>query len=322
MMRGSGFRTLGRAGHSVGTLLVGLILSAAPIQAQSTPPTTGGETPVTWSCPMHPKVNESGAGACPICNMPLVETDSPLSHQDHSPKHGGIFFMAPDNWHHLEGAYSEDGNFRVYVYDNFSQPMNARAFSGRAVTEEVWEAETKRVREIIAFPLLASANGDYLEADVGPAVFPSEITAKLKLGSEEEHRFDFIFADFSSETVEPNAPPVSNELGLSVPATPDEIVFAISERDRRIEFLIRRGKFNEIWRPALETKDLALALDTHLEDRGQDDRRRVHQAMKTIVRTAWQLDTYGDQGDRMKIEKTFTVFSSAVETLKAQYGVD
>ena len=29
--------------------------------------------------------------------------------------------MAPDNWHHLEGTYPEEGVFRVYLYDNFSQ---------------------------------------------------------------------------------------------------------------------------------------------------------------------------------------------------------
>ena len=42
-----------------------------------------------------------------------------------------MFFMAPDNWHHLEGTYPEEGVFRVYLFNNFSEPLNAKEFKGR-----------------------------------------------------------------------------------------------------------------------------------------------------------------------------------------------
>jgi predicted RNA-binding Zn-ribbon protein involved in translation (DUF1610 family) len=91
---------------------------------------------VFFVCPMHSEVRELEPGSCPICRMALVSSTSARPHQDHNPKHGGIFFMAPDAWHHLEGTYPEDGVFRVHLYDNFSQQLSAKAFQGQGGLEE------------------------------------------------------------------------------------------------------------------------------------------------------------------------------------------
>ena len=52
-----------------------------------------------------------------------------------------MFFMAPGTTsrapiprkveHHLEGTYPEEGVFRVYLFNNFSEPLNAKEFKGR-----------------------------------------------------------------------------------------------------------------------------------------------------------------------------------------------
>jgi hypothetical protein len=38
-----------------------------------------------------------------------------MPHMDHLPKHHGIFFMAPDNIHHIEGALLPSNNVRFYL---------------------------------------------------------------------------------------------------------------------------------------------------------------------------------------------------------------
>ena len=45
------------------------------------------------------------------------------THGDHDPKHGGTFFMALDNEHHLEGILLSPGIFGVYLYDAYTQPL-------------------------------------------------------------------------------------------------------------------------------------------------------------------------------------------------------
>ena len=57
-------------------------------------------------------------------------------HGNHNPQHGGQFFMAPDNWHHLEGTYPRAGSFRLFVYDDYARALNPAALgqiSGRLV---------------------------------------------------------------------------------------------------------------------------------------------------------------------------------------------
>jgi hypothetical protein len=51
-------------------------------------------------------------------------------HMDHEPKHGGVFFMAPDGSHHLEGVLRADGTFKVYLFDEYTRPIPGTGFTG------------------------------------------------------------------------------------------------------------------------------------------------------------------------------------------------
>src|SRR4051812_46237518 len=107
-----------------------------------------------WSCPLHAAIARFSQGTCPICGRELVQMTMALTwtckgrpdidvlqparcpdgsamiakrtlrpHGNHNPQHGGHFFMAPDNTHHLEGTLPSSRIFRVYLYDEFARPL-------------------------------------------------------------------------------------------------------------------------------------------------------------------------------------------------------
>jgi len=87
--------------------------------------------PKVYSCPMkcEGETTYPQASDCPKCGMHLTRLKE---HMDHEPKHGGVFFMAPDKFHHLEGTLSASSEFRIYFYDNFTKPMPAEKFTIQA----------------------------------------------------------------------------------------------------------------------------------------------------------------------------------------------
>jgi len=275
---------------------------------------------IRFACPMHPEVESHEEGSCPICKMDLVAETQARPHQDHNPKHGGMFFMAPDNWHHLEGTYPEPGVFRVFVFNNFSEALNAKDFKGRAVLKETFDPDTKTTRELIAYPLLPSPDGAYLEAHVGSSDLPREVTAKVRFERDGEfERFDFIFADLSLDVATPATATEAATGELVVPGTATGIVAAIVERSVSVRELVTGGALGEIYLPALEAKDLAVALERHIGTRSVADQKTLTWALKQLVRSAWLLDDYGDLGNREKVYEAHDMFTEAVEQLQGLY---
>ena len=169
-------------------------------------------------CPVHTTVTESNAGKCRLCGRQLVPVTvsltwtcaanratehlepgvcadgsarighrTPRPHGNHNPQHGGQFFMAPDNWHHLEGVHPSARIFRLYVYDDYGRALAAATFkdiTARVVTKEIFDPATRKTTELSAFALKPVRNRPYLEARIDPSTLPAEMTAKVRFSGD------------------------------------------------------------------------------------------------------------------------------------------
>jgi hypothetical protein len=157
---------------------------------------------VTWTCLAQPGIDRMEPGACPDGSA-MVRRRTLRPHGNHNPQHGGQFFMAPDNWHHLEGTYPRDRVFRLYLYDDYARalsPADMKRVQARLVTRETFDPATRKTTEIAAFPLRVAGSGAYLEVRLDAVKLPAEMTAKVKIKPDApEYRFDFTFQRVTTE---------------------------------------------------------------------------------------------------------------------------
>jgi hypothetical protein len=233
-----------------------------------------------------------------VGGTPEQPTYTPRPHGNHNPQHGGTFFMAPDNWHHVEGAYPAAGLFRLYLYDDYSKPLPAAELRRAAA-----HVETDR-----AVPLVVAANGQYLEARVASATLPARMTAKVRFKpGGPEHRFDFEFAALTDDnSPQPRAAAQTAATGSGSPSTD---LHALA---RQIADAIARRAYGEIWVPALQAKDAALAIEDGISGPRKEP---VSVAVREVVRSAWMLDAAGDVGDAHQIEDAHARFVAAMGAL-------
>ena len=255
---------------------------------------------------------------------------APGAHMDHSPRHGGRVFMAPDSFHHIEGAYPEVGVFRLYATDNYRNPVDVTMWMGRVVLEEEYDSTTDEFIEVTAFPLLPSPDGSYLEAEVGDLPVPAEVITKLQVLEDfPEDRFDFIFTDFSTESSASDVAstpagatetlPLAERIRPRIPEQTSDIIAGISTRNDNIGTLVAEGGFTEIFIPALQSKELALALNERAETLPIRGRNDVRIAVRSLVRAAWLLDWYGDLGNKQQVSEAYDIFSEAVAEINRVY---
>ena len=328
-----------------------------------------------WMCPIHPVVTEEKPGTCRICRRDLIRVTASLTftcrgdsktehlepgvcgdgsprvakrtlrpHGNHNPQHGGQFFMAPDNWHHLEGVMPRDRVFRLYVYDDYARPLppaQMRRLQARVVTRESFDPATKTTKELTAFRLRPSRDGAYLEARIDSATLPAEMTAKVRLKSDApEYRFDFTFTKITKDEAKDNTrnaqlptpnsqTPLANAQPLTVidplvelppPQTMAEMLAQLGVRNQQIAELIKRGDFGAVWVPAFAAKDLAVLLEPHVAHLAGDKRLAAEPALGEVVRLAWLLDALGDTGNRPQVAEAHALFDRTVSTILAAFA--
>lgn len=306
-----------------------------------------------FTCPVHSVVAEKDAGKCPICGRTLgeitvkvawrcggvdkdltepqtcadgskaVRVHQAAAHGNHNPQHGGQFFMAQDYWHHVEGAYPSPGVFRLYVYDDYTKPLareKLAAIKARLVTKEDTDPKTFVTREVAATPLKASSDGPYLEAAIDPLTLPADVVLQAVFAEGgKEQRFDFTFAEFSTDSM-PVALDVATRLMMDVPDDAPGILKMLVERRDQLVETVGRGGLAEVWVPALQGKELALALEMHAREFVEPRRLRVGDAVHAIVLSAFRLDSAGDRGERDLVDSAARDFAAAVEVLQREFG--
>ena len=305
---------------------------------------------VTWTCKAQPGIDRIEPGTCPD-GTPTIERRTLRPHGNHNPQHGGQFFMAADNWHHVEGTYPRNGVFRLYVYDDYARPLSAadlKKVAARVVTNERYDARTRTSTDVTAFTLRPSRTAAYLEASVTGVAFPAAMTAKVKIKPDApEYRFDFTFAAVTKDpapAARPNSTATSNRpatratqpaatraatttpdalsgpVATPIPETMPEIVALIRARDTEIRELIKQGNFAAVWVPAFQAKDLAVALEPHIGHLQPAARDAAEPALQRLVRYAWLLDSFGDLGNRQQVEEAYAAFARAAADVSTAFG--
>jgi heavy metal-binding protein len=302
---------------------------------------------VSWACPGSDKESNT-PGTCPDGSA-MLKKYAARAHGNHNPQHGGQFFMAADNWHHVEGTYLPSGVFRLHLYDDFTKPLalaQVRAMKAEVVLKD-------RSGQEKTVPLVRS--GRYLQAAIGKLPFPAAMYAHVQFKADGPHnRFDFTFETYSKEpppgaTATPtmtsampaaaapakspgaaaDAPaPAASELSsgvdpalvpLPIPDTVPEMLSQLRTRTEQIRAIIDRGSFASIYVPAFQAKDLALALDAHKQELPADRRKIAEPAITRLVRSAWLLDAFGDIGNKQQITEAYDMFVAAAKDIQAAF---
>ena len=318
-----------------------------------------------WTCADAPTDHLLEPGACANGQPRKIGYDV-RAHGDHNPRHGGQFFMAENQWHHVEGAYPAPGLFRLYFYDNFTKPLAPGAFSARVEREAGGKTET--------IPLTASSDGRTLQARLAPAPFPVKLKAWVRFAKQmREQPFDFGFDAVSADPVvtptpaavsTSSRPPAAERKAAAAPTAPrkeaapaqapvvppaeaanvldkplqvppalaeaqdesklpsavPDLLAELTSRAKEVETLVNEGNLSQVWLPATGTKTVALVLDSRASTLPESQRVAVSASVKRVVTAAWELDAYGDLGNKQKIAEAYQRLASAVTDLKAAYA--
>jgi hypothetical protein len=164
-----------------------------PVDKSELVPITAG---LYFTCKNDSQIHQLQPGTCADGGARIRGYER-RPHGDHNPRHGGQLFMDEDNWHHLEGTWVRPNIFRVYFYNDMTQPLAANGFSARAAKSDASGNDNGA-----PIPLKAgkTAGGNTLELSIPGEALPAKFTLRVKFKPDDKERvFDFTFADYSKE---------------------------------------------------------------------------------------------------------------------------
>jgi len=235
----------------------------------------------------------------------------------------------------------------------------ARAVTGEVVIQNV-DPVTRATTPGQSFPLALAPNGRYLEAKIGSTKLPAVVQAKVKFKpASHQSVFDFTFEQYSKEpapiptgtlvtpmppagttTIAPTPAPITptpaigGESGgsttssgvdpalvpLPIPDTVPEILGQLRTRSTQIKGFIDRGLFGDVYVPAFQAKDLAIALASKEETLAADRRSVIEPAIAKLVRASYLLDAFGDIGNKNQIVAAYAQFAEAEAIIQSVYS--
>jgi hypothetical protein len=214
-----------------------------------------------------------------------------------------------------------------------SESTDAAAFVARArarydrlvdyvadLVKEETDQKTFDTKEVASIPLTLAEGGAYLEASIDTLPLPANITMQAVFGpGGKEQRFDFAFEDFSTDSA-PAALDVATRLMMDIPDSAPDILQMLGERRKEMTDLLGRGGLSELWVPALQGKELALALEFHAREFPAAKQATVAAATRDVVQAAFRLDSAGDRGERDGVLRAAEQFERGVTALEAAFG--
>lgn len=150
-----------------------------------------------FTCESDKSVHELIPGRCGD-GKPRIKAFERRPHGDHNPRHGGLLFMAVDQWHHVEGTFVAPNIFRVYFYDDMTRPLRATGFEAQV---RLANDNGDPIGPPVALSPGGSSDGSTLQAPIAGATprVNLSLSLKFKASDPKAQVFDFTFPAFSKE---------------------------------------------------------------------------------------------------------------------------
>ena len=109
-------------------------------------------------------------------------------------------------------------------------------------------------------------------------------------------------------------------LASNLPNSAPELLKLLEQRTQEVHQAIQEGQYGYVYIPTMLSKDIALAIGDHVDQLPEPRRVQASAAVRRLVLASWELDLYGDLGNKEKITDAYNSFSTAFADIKAAYG--
>ena len=109
-------------------------------------------------------------------------------------------------------------------------------------------------------------------------------------------------------------------LADNLPSSPAELIKLLEQRAQEVNQAIQDGQYGYVYIPTMLSKDIALAIDDHVGELPEPRRAQAATGIRRLVLASWELDLYGDLGNKEKITDAYRSFAAAFADIKAAYG--